>query len=107
MEIDPTNSTQTTSTANVSASLASDQFLTLLVAQLENQDPLDPQDPTEFTGQLAQFSMLEQLVTMRQLIEKQAEPTESQEQMAEDLNFIRRVFEDRFGLSTDTDTEGG
>ena len=52
----------TTSTATSSAALAADQFLTLLVAQLENQDPLAPQDSTEFTAQLAQFSMLEQLV---------------------------------------------
>lgn len=101
MEVEPTNQTQATSTANVTASIASDQFLTLLVAQLENQDPFDPQDPTEFTGQLAQFSMLEQLVTMRQLIEKQAEPTASEAQMAEDLNYIRRFFEDRFGFTPD------
>lgn len=103
MEVDPTNQTQAAATANTSVSIASDQFLTLLVAQLENQDPFEPQDPTEFTGQLAQFSMLEQLVSMRQLIEKQTEQTDSQEQMAEDLNFIRQFFEDRFGLSTDTE----
>ncbi|HZP41938.1 MAG TPA: flagellar hook assembly protein FlgD [Candidatus Binatia bacterium] len=37
------------------------QFLTLFVAQLRNQDPLNPQDPSEMTSQLAQFSSLEQL----------------------------------------------
>jgi flagellar basal-body rod modification protein FlgD len=38
-----------------------DDFLTLLVAQLEAQDPLNPTDSTDFTAQLAQFSSLEQL----------------------------------------------
>ncbi|SDZ79935.1 flagellar basal-body rod modification protein FlgD [Desulfuromusa kysingii] len=42
-----------------SNSLGEEDFLTLLVAQLENQDPLDPQDNTEFIAQLAQFSSLE------------------------------------------------
>lgn len=39
-------------------------FLSLLVAQLQNQDPLNPDDPTEFTAQLAQFSSLEQLFNL-------------------------------------------
>ena len=46
------------------SALGRDDFLNMLLAQLENQDPLDPQDATEFTAQLAQFSMLEQLVSI-------------------------------------------
>src|ERR1700704_2060293 len=38
------------------------QFLTLLTAQLKNQDPMKPTDPTQFVAQLAQFSTVEQLV---------------------------------------------
>jgi len=37
-----------------------DQFLTLLVAQMKYQDPLNPLDGTDFTAQLAQFTALEQ-----------------------------------------------
>ncbi len=38
------------------------QFLTLLTAQLRNQDPMQPTDPTQFVAQLAQFTSVEQLV---------------------------------------------
>ncbi len=38
------------------------QFLNILLTQLENQNPLDPMDTKEFTGQLAQFSALEQQI---------------------------------------------
>jgi len=43
-----------------------DTFLTLLVAQLKNQDPLNPQDGTQFVAQLAQFNSLEQLISINQ-----------------------------------------
>lgn len=39
--------------------LGKNEFLELLVAQLNNQNPLDPQDNGEFVAQLAQFSSLE------------------------------------------------
>ncbi len=51
------------------ASLGKDDFLTLLIAQLQNQDPLNPADATEFTAQLAQFSQLEQLSNMNTKLE--------------------------------------
>ncbi len=49
--------------------LGRDQFLTLLVAQLKHQDPLNPLDGTDFTAQLAQFSSLEQQFTMNENLE--------------------------------------
>ncbi|MBE0565624.1 MAG: flagellar hook assembly protein FlgD [Krumholzibacteria bacterium] len=36
-------------------------FMQLLVAQIQNQDPLSPMDNAEFTGQITQFTMLEEM----------------------------------------------
>jgi len=44
-------------------------FLKLLVSQIQNQDPLNPTDSTQFVSQLAQFSELEQVVAIRGDIE--------------------------------------
>jgi flagellar basal-body rod modification protein FlgD len=49
--------------------LGREDFLRMLIAQLENQDPLNPQDATEFTAQLAQFSSLEQLISIRESVD--------------------------------------
>jgi len=56
--------TTTTAAAAKSKTLGQSDFLSLLVAQLKNQDPLNPSDPTQFTAQLAQYSQLEQLFNL-------------------------------------------
>src|SRR5579864_9752386 len=76
---DPTQTGgQTTATSgSTSTSLASstDQltnegtFLKLLTAQIKNQNPLNPSDPTQFIGQLVSFSQLEQLLGINQGIQ--------------------------------------
>jgi len=56
-----TSSASSTSTAASTSSLATEQtFLKLLVAQLSNQDPLQPTQGTDFVTQLAQFAQVEQ-----------------------------------------------
>ncbi len=59
-----TTAAQTTSssTASTNNTLDYNNFLQLLVAQLKNQDPTNPADPTAFVSQLASFSAVEQQV---------------------------------------------
>ncbi len=62
--------------------MGQDDFLTLLVTQLRSQDPLNPMDSTQFTAQLAQFSSLEQLMSvntsLESLIQTQSSTTRMQ-----------------------------
>jgi len=54
-EVDPT------ATDTFNRSMGKDDFLKLLVTQMQNQDPLNPMDNTQFVAQLAQFTSLEEL----------------------------------------------
>jgi flagellar basal-body rod modification protein FlgD len=44
--------------------LGKDQFLKLFVAQLQHQDPMNPMQDSEFMGQMASFSTLEQVTNL-------------------------------------------
>jgi flagellar basal-body rod modification protein FlgD len=57
-------STAASSTTSSGGIANESTFLTLLVAQLQNQDPMNPADSTQFVTQLAQFSSLEQLMNI-------------------------------------------
>ncbi|UOQ47873.1 flagellar hook assembly protein FlgD [Gracilibacillus caseinilyticus] len=60
------NQTQTRTT---SSSLGKDEFLRILMTQLQNQDPLNPMEDKEFISQMATFSSLEQMMNMSSAIE--------------------------------------
>ena len=66
-----TTGSGTTSTTSTStdALAQKETFLKLLVAQIKNQNPLNPSDGIEFVSQLAQFSELEQIIQMRSELE--------------------------------------
>lgn len=57
-------STSTTKTKPAGGTLGKDEFLQLLVMQMQYQDPLEPQDNGEYIAQLAQFSALEQMTNL-------------------------------------------
>jgi flagellar basal-body rod modification protein FlgD len=69
MTVSPVSSTTPTSsssssnpTAAQSATINYNQYLQLLVAELQNQDPTAPTDPTQYMSQLASFSSVEQQI---------------------------------------------
>ena len=64
------NSTTATNTNGAAgAGGEKNMFMNLLVAQLKHQDPMAPQDGTQFVTQLAQFNSLEQLIGIRTALE--------------------------------------
>jgi len=56
-------------TGSISQTMNKDDFLKLLVTQLQYQDPLSPEDPKDFVAQLAQFSSLEQQINSNSNLE--------------------------------------
>jgi flagellar basal-body rod modification protein FlgD len=60
--------------------LGKDAFLTLLLTQLQNQDPFNPMEDTEMTAQLAQYSQLEQLTNLNTNVESMSGYIQAQNQ---------------------------
>lgn len=56
-----TTATVPGTTRNTGDDLGKDEFLKILIVQLQNQDPLNPMDDKEFIAQMAQFTALEQM----------------------------------------------
>jgi flagellar basal-body rod modification protein FlgD len=57
----------------IGKSMGRDDFLKLLIAQLQNQDPLKPLDNQEFATQLATFNSLDQLIGINQKLDSLAQ----------------------------------
>ena len=66
MEVDTINKQNFPEGRKPKQELGKDDFFQLLVAQLPHQDPTSPLEDTQFVGQLAQFTSLEQLTNMNQ-----------------------------------------
>ena len=57
--------------------MGKEEFLKLFVAQMKNQDPLNPMEGQEMAAQLAQFSSVEQLINLNQQLEAQTSASAS------------------------------
>ena len=67
-------------------------FLTLLTTQLQNQDPLEPMDPSEFTDQLVQFTEVEQSIATNKKLE-QLVSLATQSELSGAVSFIGKQIE--------------
>lgn len=78
MPVDPTGSANSapsvldTDKPKDPSILGKDDFLKLLVGQMQNQDPLNPTDSAEYMGQMTQFSILEQVTNLGQTMSASA-----------------------------------
>jgi len=66
-----------TSGTGINQSLDENSFLTLLVAQLQHQDPTTPLEPYELAAQLAQFSTVEQLTQLNTAVASQTDASKA------------------------------
>ncbi|WP_174735011.1 flagellar hook assembly protein FlgD [Mesobacillus harenae] len=64
------SATQQVRQVNSSGSLGKDDFLKILMTQLQNQDPMNPMQDKDFVAQMATFSSLEQMTNMGKSMER-------------------------------------
>lgn len=69
-----------------------DTFISLLTTQLQNQDPLEPTDPSEFVAQLTQFTELEQTMAQTETLTEVAALLKGQNALS-DLSLLGRQVE--------------
>lgn len=90
--------TASPSLTKANGSMGKEEFLKLFVAQMKNQDPLNPMQGEELAAQLAQFSSVEQLINLNQQLEAQSGASASMIQALQNgsaANLIgREVFAD-------------
>jgi flagellar basal-body rod modification protein FlgD len=105
MYLTPTSSATTSSSSSTDASsriptqtLDQQDFMNLLVTQLKSQDPLNPQQDTQFIAQMAQFSTLEQSKSMQSDMAQ----LRSDQQVTQANGLIGRTVEVQTGKDTTT-----
>jgi flagellar basal-body rod modification protein FlgD len=81
-------------TGSISQTMNKDDFLKLLVTQLQYQDPMSPEDPKDFVAQLAQFSSLEQQINSNTNLENLSKAISSLQQsqsMAQGVSLLGKT----------------
>jgi flagellar basal-body rod modification protein FlgD len=83
----PTSTPSAGASGATSSGMGKDTFLKLLMAQMSNQNPMEPTDDKEMLAQLAQFSTLEQMTSMATSQQSSAAAT----QMSQAVNLLGRT----------------
>ena len=95
MNVDTVAATQQQTASSVSKGKLDEdftRFMTLLITQLQNQDPLDPMDANEFTSQLVQFANVEQQIEQNANLEKLLDLQQTS-QVASMVNYLGNTIE--------------
>ena len=82
-----TPTTTSSSSAQSTNGMGKDTFMKLLVAQMANQNPMEPTDDKEMIAQMTQFSTLEQITNMATESSKSATAS----QMSQAVNLLGRT----------------
>jgi flagellar basal-body rod modification protein FlgD len=93
---------KTGDTTTGASTLGKDSFLQLLVTQMQNQNPLDPQDNSEFVAQLAQFSSLETMQNLSTSVDAIGGMYQSSQALQASSLVGRNVIVDSGSTSVDT-----
>ena len=91
-----TTSSSNSLTGSISQTMNKDDFLKLLVTQLQYQDPLSPEDPKDFVAQLAQFSSLEQQINSNTNLENLSQAIQTLQQsqsMAQGVSLLGKTVQ--------------
>ena len=110
MPVSPTDSTGSTAptvydtaTPRDPSILGKDDFLKLLVGQMQNQDPLNPTDGAEYMQQMTQFSILEQITNLGQTTSAAASNEYDQNAIAligKEISFLKTDAEGKLTTAT-------
>jgi flagellar basal-body rod modification protein FlgD len=77
MDTSSTGSTSSSSSSDNGSTISANDFLSLLVTEMQNQDPTADTDPNEYVDQLVQVNSLEQLISINQTLTASLDPSSS------------------------------
>jgi flagellar basal-body rod modification protein FlgD len=106
--VGPAEPSQPRTSTPLSDQMGKDDFMKLFIAQLKNQDPMNPMDGKDTAAQLAQFSSVEQMMQLNKTVTAQAQSQEKMteaieklsEAQAEQGNTVAALIEGQMAVAT-------